>query len=72
MLVAWPRIAPTLSCPPGLIEVHVEQIEQLFNSIDPSPFHARDLDPQADEYIVACARDLPRDLSLAGHPTSTA
>lgn len=51
--------------PPALIEVHVEQIEQLFNSIDPSPFHARDLDPQADEYIVACARDLPRDLSLA-------
>ena len=51
--------------PPALIEVHVELIEQLFNSIDPSPFHARDLDPQADDYIVACARELPRDESIA-------
>ncbi|MDD2730021.1 hypothetical protein [Malikia sp.] len=51
--------------PPALIEVHVEQIEQLFYSIDPSPFHARDLDPQADEYIVACARELPHELPLA-------
>lgn len=50
---------------PALIEVHVEQIEQLFYSIDPSPFHARDLDPQADDYIVACARELPRELPLA-------
>lgn len=50
---------------PVLIEVHVEQIEQLFYSIDPSPFHARDLDPQAHDYIVACARELPRELALA-------
>lgn len=51
--------------PPALIEVHVELIEQLFNSIDPSPFHVRDLDPQADDYILACARELPRDESIA-------
>ncbi len=57
------RVHPAAS--PALIEVHVEQIEQLFNSIDPSPFHTRDLDPQADEYIVACARELPRELALA-------
>ena len=38
------------------IEVHVELIEQLFNSIDPSPFHARDLDSQAQDYIVEAAR----------------
>lgn len=50
---------------PALIEVHVEQIEQLFYSIDPSPFHTRDLDPQAHDYIVACARELPRELPLA-------
>ncbi len=61
--MAQHRVHPALR--PALIEVHVEQIEQLFYSIDPSPFHARDLDPQADDYIVACARELPRELSLA-------
>lgn len=57
------RVHPVVH--PALIEVHVAQIEQLFNSIDPSPFHIRDLDPQADDYIVACARELPRELALA-------
>ena len=42
------------------IDVHVELIEQLFNSIDPSPFHARDLDSQAQDYIVEAARELPK------------
>ncbi|MEY5098386.1 MAG: hypothetical protein RJA36_1105 [Pseudomonadota bacterium] len=50
---------------PALIEGHVELIEQLFNSIDPLPLHARDLDPQADEYIVACGEELPPDAPLA-------
>lgn len=59
------RSRRSAALPPALIEVHVEQIEQLFYSIDPSPFHARDLDPQADDYIVACARELPRELPLA-------
>lgn len=46
------------------IEVHVAQIDQLFNSIDPSPFHSRDLDADADEYIVKCAKDLPKHAAL--------
>ena len=29
-----------------LIEVHVAELRQLFNAIDPSPFRERDLDPQ--------------------------
>lgn len=65
MLAGMSRKSHAAAQRPALIEVHVEQIDQLFNSIDPSPFHVRDLDPQADEYIVACARDLPHDLSLA-------
>jgi hypothetical protein len=28
-----------------LIEVHVSELKQLFNAIDPSPFRERDLDP---------------------------
>ena len=28
-----------------LIEIKVQTLQQIFNSIDPSPFHERDLDP---------------------------
>ena len=44
-----------------LIEVSVEKLQQLFNAIDPSPFHRRDLDPRAEEFIVDWAKDLPAD-----------
>ena len=47
------------------IEVHVELIDQLFNSIDPSPFHTRDMDTAADAYIVNSAKALPKDVPLA-------
>lgn len=49
---------------PARIDVHVVLIDQLFNSIDPSPFHYRDLDPAADDYIVKCARELPPGAEL--------
>jgi hypothetical protein len=54
------------SSPDGArIEVHVGDIRQLFNSMDPSPFRERDLDPKAEEYIFRAARELPRRLPLA-------
>jgi hypothetical protein len=46
------------------IEVRVEELWELFDEIDPSPFGKRDLDPRADEFIVAWARELPRDEPL--------
>ena len=48
-----------------MIEVHVGELKQLFNSIDPSPFRNRDLDREAEEFIVGWAKDLPRDVPLA-------
>lgn len=45
------------SIPP--IEVKVSHIHQLFNSMDPSPFHERDLDDDAEEFIVSWAREYP-------------
>jgi hypothetical protein len=42
------------------IEVFVDRIEQLFNSMDPSPFHERDLDDDAEEFIVSWAQEFPR------------
>ena len=42
------------SIPPkcAVIEVHVGELKQLFDAIDPSPFRDRDLDPKAEEFIV--------------------
>jgi len=48
-----------------LIQVHVAGLRQLFNSIDPSPFHEKDLDGAADQFIVGWARGVPRDRPLA-------
>jgi hypothetical protein len=46
---------------PGIpIEVRVENVSQLFDTLDPFPFSERDLDSDAEEYIVGWARDLPR------------
>lgn len=45
--------------PPHLIEVRVASMNQLFNSMDPSPFHERDLDRNAEEFIVSWANEFP-------------
>lgn len=47
-----------------LIEVHVSDLKQLFNSLDPTPFQGRDLDPAAEEFIVGWARDLDTGVPL--------
>jgi hypothetical protein len=39
------------------IEVYVGQLKQLFNAMDPSPFREKDLDPNAEEFIVSWARE---------------
>src|ERR1700746_553341 len=49
----------------SVIEVHVSELRQLFNAIDPSPFRDKGLDPKAEEFIVGWAKDLPRDATLA-------
>src|SRR5262245_15575662 len=46
------------------IEVKVENVSQLFDTLDPFPFPERDLDRDAEEYIVGWARELPRDAPI--------
>jgi hypothetical protein len=46
------------------IEIRIESIAQLFHSLDPSPFHEKDLDKDAEEFIVSWARELPSDIPL--------
>jgi hypothetical protein len=45
----------------GEIAVRVNELAQLFNSFDPSPFHEKDLDRDAEEYIAGSAQELPRE-----------
>jgi hypothetical protein len=42
------------------IEIFIERVSQLFNTFDPTPFRERDLDRDAEEFIVGWARELPK------------
>ena len=46
------------------IELRIEDVSQLFHTLDPFPFRERDLDKEAEEFIVSWARELPRDSQL--------
>lgn len=56
--------ATPASIAPHLIEVKLGAIEQLFNSMDPSPFHERDLDREAEQFIVSWAQEFPSRAAL--------
>ncbi len=51
----------TTAFPAEAIELRVDRIAQLFHSLDPFPFRERDLDREAEEYIVSWARELAAD-----------
>jgi hypothetical protein len=46
------------------IEIRLRRLQQLFNSLDPSPFHERDLDQEAEDYIVESADEFPLQTPL--------
>jgi hypothetical protein len=46
------------------IRLRLRDLAQLFNSMDPSPFVDRDLDADAEEFIMSWARELPADPDL--------
>ena len=47
---------------PGVhhIELSLRDVEQLFNTMDPSPFHQKDLDDDAAEFILSWAQEFHR------------
>jgi hypothetical protein len=61
---------------PGLhhIELNLGDIDQLFNTMDPLPFHEKDLDDDAAEFILSWAQEYHRHepvdliLHLEKHP----
>ena len=42
-----------------IIDLRLADLRQLFNSLDPSPFHEKDLDRDAEQYIVEWANEFP-------------
>lgn len=43
------------------IELRIVELSELFNSMDPTPFHHRDLDRNAEEFLESWALEFPRD-----------
>lgn len=58
---------------PQRIELRLRELAQLFNSLDPSPFLERDLDADAEEFIVSWAREVHsgHELELVVHLAET-
>lgn len=46
------------------ILVHVDHVVQLFNSLDPTPFRERDLDNEAERFIVEWAEEAPGNVPI--------
>jgi len=46
---------------PHYIRLKLHDVHQLFNSMDPSPFIEKDLDEDAEEFIVSWAQEFPSE-----------
>ena len=42
-----------------MVELVLRSVVQLFNSLDPAPFHEKDLDSDAEDYIYNAVDDIP-------------
>jgi hypothetical protein len=43
----------------GVVEVRLREVNQLFDVLDPAPFHEKELNRSAEEYLVESAKELP-------------
>jgi hypothetical protein len=55
--------------PPHKIELNLREVGQLFNTMDPAPFPEKDLDGDAEEFILGWVGEFPLDepVSLVVH-----
>ncbi|MDE2430268.1 MAG: hypothetical protein KGM99_16215 [Burkholderiales bacterium] len=53
----WKKSSP----PVHQIEIRLSKLAELFNSMDPTPFHHRDLDIDAQEYLESWAMGFSQD-----------
>jgi uncharacterized membrane protein YgdD (TMEM256/DUF423 family) len=49
------------------IAIELKSLGQIYDWMDPAPFHDKALDPRAEEYILSCAREHAHDEALALH-----
>jgi len=49
---------------PHTISLKLRDTNQLFNSMDPSPFIEKDLDDDAEEFIVSWAQEFPPNAAI--------
>lgn len=54
----------------AIIDIRINSLDQLFDSLDPSPFHDKALDRDAEAYLVECAGEFataePLELCIHG------
>jgi hypothetical protein len=64
---------PTSEVAENLIEIRVNDIAQLFQTLDPFPFREKDLADEAEDYIVGWAREMPsnRPIRIVVHIPDT-
>ena len=55
---------PTPAAGADWLELRVGELRQLFNEMDPAPFRVRDIDPNAETYIVEWAEETRADRPL--------
>ncbi len=65
MRFSLPGKAAANSARPHHIKLKLRDINQLFNSMDPSPFIEKDLDNDAEEFIVSWAQEFPPDAPVS-------
>lgn len=56
---------PASRISPFEIEIRLKSLDELFNSLDPSPLVERDIDDAIEDYIVDCVRDAPREAPIS-------
>ncbi|MGB2676157.1 MAG: hypothetical protein WAN12_03640, partial [Candidatus Acidiferrum sp.] len=61
MRLALRHTATTDGGHPHTIRLKLREMSQLFNSMDPSPFIEKDLDDDAEEFIVSWAQEFSPD-----------
>ena len=56
---------PAGTTPGTVLELRLRDLSQLFDSLDPSPFLEKDIDPKAEEYILDSVAELPPQASYS-------
>lgn len=54
-------VSPVQEGPGHRIALYLRDLEQFFNTMDPSPFHEKDLDDNVEGFIVNWAKEYPLD-----------